>query len=71
MRRKNKKLILVACKLSFNGRTNDQIAEELNINVGAVSRWRKDVLWHEFEQELIEAEKQSLLEARPATLSEG
>ena len=71
MRRTSTKLLLEACKLSFEGNTDAEIAVVLKTSVSNVSRWRKKILWQEFEQELINAYKQSLIEVPPATLSEG
>ena len=71
MRQMNKKMVLAACKLSFDGKTDLQIAQTMDLHVSAVSRWRKTRLWQEFERELIDAHKQSLLGAESATLSEG
>lgn len=71
MRQAKKKLILEACKLSFDGKTDTEVADTLDLHVSAVSRWRKHPLWQEFEQELLDAHKQSLLGAESATLSEG
>ena len=71
MRQAKKKVILDACQLSFNGKTDLEIADILGTAVSGVSRWRKSQLWQDFEQELIDAHKRSLLEAQPTTLSEG
>ena len=72
MRRSNTKTILTACEMSFNGKTDNEIAANLGASVSAVSRWRKHEIWQEFEQELISVHKESLLEAhRLATLEEG
>ena len=71
MRRSNTKTILTACEMSFAGNTDSEIATDLGTSVSAVSRWRKNAVWQEFEQELISAHKASLLEAhRLATLEE-
>ena len=71
MRSSNTKTMLTACKMSFNGKTDNEIAADLGASVSAVSRWRKNEIWQEFEQELISAHKQSLLEAhRLATLED-
>ena len=71
MRRLNTKTILTACEMSFAGNTDNEIAADLGASVSAVSRWRKHEIWREFEEELITAHKQSLLEAhRLATLEE-
>ena len=63
MRRSNTKTILTACEMSFRGRTDHEIAMDLGASVSAVSRWRKNDIWQEFEQELISAHKESLLES--------
>ena len=63
MRRSKTKTILTACEMSFAGNTDTEIASDLGASVSAVSRWRKNEIWIEFEQELITAHKRSLLEA--------
>ena len=71
MRRSNTKTILTACEMSFAGKTDTEIATILRTSVSNVSRWRKHKIWQEFEQELISAHKESLLEAhRLATLED-
>jgi len=71
MRLSNTKNILTACEMSFSGKTDNEIAADLGTSVSAVSRWRKNPIWVEFEQELISAHKESLLEAhRLATLED-
>ena len=71
MRRSNTKTILTACEMSFAGKTDNEIAAILKTSVSNVSRWRKNEIWQEFEQELIAAHKESLLEAhRLATLED-
>ena len=71
MRRSNTKTILTACEMSFNGKTDNEIATDLGASVSAVSRWRKHEVWQQFEQELISVHKESLLEAhRLATLED-
>ena len=70
MRRLNTKTILTACEMSFNGKTDNEIAVLLETSVSNVSRWRKSEIWKEFEQELISAHKQSLLEAYRSTTLE-
>lgn len=67
MRRLNTKTILTACEMSFNGKTDHEIASDLGTSVSAVSRWRKHEIWQEFEEELISVHKQSLLEAHRST----
>ena len=63
MRRSNTKTILTACEMSFAGNTDTEIAADLETSVSNVSRWRKNEIWQEFEQELIAAHKASLLGA--------
>ena len=63
MRRSNTKTILTACEMSFAGKTDTEIAADLETSVSNVSRWRKNEIWQEFEQELIAAHKELLLEA--------
>ena len=63
MRRSNTKTILTACEMSFAGNTDTEIAADLETSVSNVSRWRKNEIWQEFEQELIAAHKALLLEA--------
>ena len=71
MRRSKTKTILTACERSFAGNTDTEIATDLGTSVSNVSRWRKSGIWIEFEQELITAHKQSLLEPhRLATLED-
>ena len=71
MRRSNTKTILTACEMSFAGNTDTEIAADLGASVSAVSRWRKHEIWREFEEELISAHKESLLEPhRLAALEE-
>ena len=70
MRRSNTKTILTACEMSFAGKSDAEIAADLGTSVSAVSRWRKNSIWVEFEQELISAHKESLLEAHRLTTLE-
>jgi hypothetical protein len=68
MRRSNTKMILTACEMSFAGKTANEIAAFLETSVSNVSGWWKNPMWVEFEQELISAHKESLLEAYRTTL---
>jgi len=70
MRRSNTKTILTACGMSFAGKSDTQIAADLGTSVSAVSRWRKNDIWKEFEKELISMHKESLLEAHRVTTLE-
>lgn len=72
MRPTRTKTMLTACEMAFNGKTNNEIAADLGVHVSAVSRWRKNVIWKEFTEELIAAHKKSLLKAHQlATLEDG
>ena len=55
------KQILLACQMSFEGKGNREIAEELGLNEVTICGWRKLEMWQEFEAELIDAYKQQLL----------
>ena len=46
--------------MSFEGKSNREIAAELGTTDATVSNWRKLEMWKEFELELIEAYKQQL-----------
>lgn len=66
-KRMSQKLILTACRLSFNGSLDSEIASELSVNPATVSAWRNTELWQEFEAELVDAYKQYVIEAEFAT----
>ena len=66
MQRRHTKTILIACKLAFEGKTNDEIAAELGTHASAITRWRKTPIWTEFERELISAHKKSLIQSHVA-----
>ena len=64
----NKKSILTACYMSFNGKTDAEVAAALGTSVSSVSRWRIMEIWQKYEQELLEAYKASLTkEQKPVT----
>jgi uncharacterized protein YjcR len=67
MRYLKPKLILEACRMSFNGMSNQGIAQKLEVSKGTVSRWRKLPLWIDFEKELLAAEKEAVLNAQLKT----
>ena len=62
MRRSNTKTILTACEMFFAGKFDNEIATVLGTSVSNVSQWRKSPIWIEFEEELVTAHKQTLLE---------
>ena len=61
MRNTSTKIILTACKMSFDGTPDREISEELGIHGSVITRGRKTKEWKEFEAELIEAHKRTLL----------
>ncbi len=61
MRSKSKGTILAACEMSFNGKSNTEIAAHFNVTDSTVSRWRKHQVWIDFENELVAAYKVAAL----------
>ena len=68
-KRVSTKQLLIACRMSFEGKGNREIADELGFTETTVSNWRKQEIWQEFEAELIDAYKQQVLSLGSATLS--
>ena len=68
-RRVSTKQLLIACQMSFDGKSNREIASELGFTEATVSNWRKLEIWQEFEAELIDAYKQQALNLESATPS--
>ena len=66
MRSNSKGTILAACEMSFNGKSNSEIAAHFNVTDSTVSRWRKLQVWIEFEDELIAAYKVAALQKHQA-----
>ena len=66
-RRVSTKQLLIACQMSFEGKSNREIASELGFTETTVSNWRKLEIWQEFEAELIKAYKQQALNLENAT----
>ena len=62
MRSNSKGTILAACEMSFNGRSNADIAAHFNVTDSTVSRWRKHQVWIDFENELVAAYKVAALQ---------
>ena len=71
MRSNSKGTILAACEMSFNGRSNSDIAAHFNVTDSTVSRWRKHQVWIDFENELVAAYKVAALGKRKAVNAEG
>lgn len=67
-KRTSPKQLLDACRMSFEGVSNSEIAVKYDVNEATVSNWRKLELWKEFEGELVKAYKQQVLETDLATL---
>ena len=55
------KQILMACQMSFEGKSNSEIAAQFDVKDVTISNWRKLEIWQEFEAELVDAYKQQLL----------
>ncbi len=68
-RRVSTKQLLIACQMSFEGKSNREIASALGFTETTVSNWRKLEIWQEFEAELIDAHKQQALNLESATPS--
>ena len=66
-KRVSKKQLLIACQMSFDGKGNREIAEELGFTETTISNWRKLEIWQEFEEELIKAYKQQALNLESVT----
>ncbi len=60
-RRVSTKQLLIACQMSFEGKSNREIAGTLGFTETTVSNWRKLEVWQEFEAELIKAYKEQVL----------
>ena len=60
-KRVSTKQLLIACQMSFEGKTNRAIAIELGFSEATVSNWRKLKVWQDFEAELIDAYKKEVL----------
>ena len=69
-KRVSTKQLLIACQMSFEGKSNREIASELGFTEATVSNWRKLEIWKEFEAELIDAYKQQALKRDSPTPSE-
>ena len=62
MRSNSKGTILAACEMSFNGKSNSEIAAHFKVTDSTVSRWRKHQIWIDFEDELVAAYKVAALQ---------
>ena len=61
-KRCGQKQILTACRMSFDGASNREIADSIGITETTVSGWRKLKIWQELESQLVDAYKQQMLE---------
>ncbi|MCY4554750.1 MAG: helix-turn-helix domain-containing protein [Candidatus Poribacteria bacterium] len=68
-KRVSTKQLLMACQMSFDGKSNREIASELGFSEATVSNWRKLKIWQEFETELIDAYKKQALNPEGGTPS--
>lgn len=50
----NSKQVIRACRLSFQGNTDEDIANELKVHAATISRWRQLPLWQQTHSKLIE-----------------
>ena len=66
-KRVSTKQLLIACQMSFEGKSNREIATELGFTEATVSNWRKLEIWKEFEVELIDAYKKQVLSLESGT----
>ena len=58
MHSNSKGTILTACQMSFSGMNNAEIAEHFDVSGSTVSRWRKNPVWIDFENELVATYKE-------------
>ena len=65
------KLILEACRLSFHGKSYEEVGEIMGVHKTAIYRWRKTELWEEFESELIAHHKRELIALGPQPVTHG
>lgn len=68
-KRVSAKQLLIACRMSFDGKSNREIANALDFSETTISNWRKSEVWQEFEAELIDAYKQQALNLESVTPS--
>ena len=59
----------MACQMSFDGKSNREIATTLGFTEATVSNWRRLEIWKEFEAELIDAFKKQALSLESETPS--
>ena len=68
-KRASQKQVLNACRMSFEGISNREIAVMYQVTEATVSNWRKLKIWREFEAELVDAYKQQVLKSELAAPS--
>ena len=68
-KRISQKQLLHACRMSFEGVSNRDIALMFDVTETTVSNWRRLEIWQNFEAELIDAYKQQVLASDFATPS--
>ena len=61
-RRLGAKQVLIACRMAFEGLSNGEIANLLDVTDTTVSNWRRLEVWKDFEADLINAYKEQALE---------
>ena len=63
-KRVSTKQLLMACQMSFDGKSNREIASEFGFTEATVSNWRKLKIWQEFEVELLRCIQKTCLKPR-------
>lgn len=58
MEKLNPKQIIKACRLSFQGDSDEKVAKKVKVHKSTIIRWRKLELWQKMEQQLLEAAMQ-------------
>lgn len=58
MEKLNPKQIIKACRLSFQGDSDEKVAKKIKVHKSTIIRWRKLELWQKMEQQLLEAAMQ-------------
>ena len=62
LKMRNSRLLLKACRLSFDGKTDEEIAAVFDVHWRTIANWRRRKLWKDFHAELISAEKKALIQ---------
>ena len=77
MRYSKAKLILTACQRVFNGEPLPEVSNDLGVTDNTIRNWAKTDIWQDFEKQLLETEKEKVLQtqlnitAREGSLAQG